>query len=465
MSNSDGNSKTSQKNKITILYVEDNPLNAKLIKRILTAFGYNLIIAETGTDGIDATAKHKPDLILMDIDLPDMTGFEATLRIREMEEFRKTPVLAVTAQVAPDYREMAKSSSIAAYLTKPINIDLLTQKIQEHLGKKSEEVLPVDVETDSEETTYDKQTVRQLVNKVRELENQNTELLTNNRKLVEQLVSKLREMEETNEELRRLDRIKDDFIQRTAHEIRTPLTVIVGYNRLIQSSAAFQQATHQDELLSSYVLGLDESIDRMRRVVDEIVMVSRLAIGKIEIVATPNAPFKVIQAAIEPFADVIARRNIKLNVMDSARWPPKFSVDADLVCLALINIVSNAIKYTPDGGKISISGKKLDEKYVRITIKDSGIGIDPDEQERIFERFYSTGDIKLHSTSKTAFQGGGLGLGLATCKAILEAHGGRISVESAGKDEKKLPGSSFHIDLLIEHKKKEVNKAEVYRSW
>lgn len=92
---------------------------------------------------------------------------------------------------------------------------------------------------------------------------------------------------------------------------------------------------------------------------------------------------------------------------------------------------------------------KTGEKQVLFSIKDTGIGINKDEQSRIFDRFYTASNTQLHSTSKTAFRGGGLGLGLAICKGIIEAHGGRIWVESEGRDEQRLPGSTFFIELPL----------------
>ena len=116
--------------------------------------------------------------------------------------------------------------------------------------------------------------------------------------------------------------------------------------------------------------------------------------------------------------------------------------------LALYNLVSNAIKYTPDGGHIYLTATG-DENQIRISIKDTGIGVAKDEQGRIFERFHTAGDTQLHSTSKTAFRGGGLGLGLAVCKGIVDAHGGKIWAESPGFDPDKLPGSEFVVILPV----------------
>jgi signal transduction histidine kinase len=108
------------------------------------------------------------------------------------------------------------------------------------------------------------------------------------------------------------------------------------------------------------------------------------------------------------------------------------------------NVLYNAVKYTPDGGQIGICGRKL-PGFLEVIIRDTGIGIDPDDSQVIFDKFVRLGNTALHSSSKTKFKGGGPGLGLRIAKGILESHGGAIWVESDGFDEKSCPGSTFHI--------------------
>jgi signal transduction histidine kinase len=122
------------------------------------------------------------------------------------------------------------------------------------------------------------------------------------------------------------------------------------------------------------------------------------------------------------------------------------SADPERLFQALSKVVENAIKYTPDGGRIHLSVKG-DAQFVTIAIKDSGIGLDERDQQVIFEKFFSLGQVGLHSTSKTKFKGGGAGLGLAIARGIILAHHGKIWVESAGHDEEALHGSCFYIQL------------------
>lgn len=120
--------------------------------------------------------------------------------------------------------------------------------------------------------------------------------------------------------------------------------------------------------------------------------------------------------------------------------------DSERVYQALYNVTTNAIKYTPDNGTITINGRLL-PGFIEIIIADSGIGISTEHQAVIFEKFGQLGRADLHSSGKTKFKGGGPGLGLPITRGIIEAHGGTIWVESEGHDEVKLSGSTFHILL------------------
>jgi signal transduction histidine kinase len=117
------------------------------------------------------------------------------------------------------------------------------------------------------------------------------------------------------------------------------------------------------------------------------------------------------------------------------------------------NLVVNAIKYTPDGGQVHIVGQRLkgrdDGDWVEVIVSDTGIGIDPEHLDRIFDKFYQTGEVALHSTGRTKFKGGGPGLGLAIAKGIVEAHGGSIWAESDRHDEDQCPGTKFHVLLPV----------------
>jgi signal transduction histidine kinase len=134
---------------------------------------------------------------------------------------------------------------------------------------------------------------------------------------------------------------------------------------------------------------------------------------------------------------------------------PSIMADPDAMQKVFYHLIVNAIKYTPDGGKITITGRCITGGWedpfpgIEIIVSDTGIGIDPQLHELIFTKFYQTGELALHSTGKTVFKGAGPGLGLTVARGIVEAHRGKIWVESPGHDEKTFPGSQFHIVLPL----------------
>jgi signal transduction histidine kinase len=140
--------------------------------------------------------------------------------------------------------------------------------------------------------------------------------------------------------------------------------------------------------------------------------------------------------------------------MQGIKTLPHIHADSRRLVQAFTNLIGNAIKFTPDHGHVNIQGMTLPsrdetEAFIEVIIADKGIGIDPKFHELIFEKFFRVGDSKLHSTSETKFKGAGPGLGLPIAKGVIEAHGGRIWVESEGEDEQRLPGSRFHVILPV----------------
>jgi signal transduction histidine kinase len=163
----------------------------------------------------------------------------------------------------------------------------------------------------------------------------------------------------------------------------------------------------------------------------------------------------LIRVVGKSFQNAMAERSLRLE-FDRIDELPTIQTDPEALQKVIYHLVINAIKYTPDGGKITIRGEllaaeesPLGEPSARITIQDTGIGIQADHLELIFAKFYQTGKIDLHSSGKTKFKGGGPGLGLSIARGIVEAMGGRVWAESPGYDEVKCPGSQFHVLLPV----------------
>lgn len=406
----------------TILYIEDDEASRSLVQRVLVYSGYKVLIATRALEGIDLAKRHLPDLILTDINLPDLSGREITVRLRAEPRLAGIPIVALTAQNITAERDKTFVAGVTGYITKPIEVEILLSKIEEYLQGHRDMV--------------DAQALQ-------------AAQVAYNRELVERLEANVRDLEASNRALRRLDQLKDDFIQLTAHELRTPLTTVYGYSRLVQTSPAVQRIMIEDAEVNACLTGLVDSIERLSKVVNEIVIVSRVASGRVDLKLGPTDLGDVMKRVITGYQQVLDQRHLRIHY-NSMNWPASFYADGALLELTMSNILSNAIKYTPDGGTITIEAAVTDGRLVRISVQDTGIGIDPQEQQHIFDRFYTAGDTQLHSTSKTAFRGGGLGLGLAISRGIVEAHGGRIWVESECCDEVRMPGSTVLIEIPLD---------------
>lgn len=263
-----------------------------------------------------------------------------------------------------------------------------------------------------------------------------------------------------NERLERMDTVKSDFISITSHELRTPLTQIQGYADLIREVVERQSSKSGD--LTDMVARLIGASDRMTQVLKAMIDVAQIDVETMDMVFENVKLQEIIRKSIEPYQDAIVGRQLLLTTNALSTMPP-IEGDSERLTQAFRNLVNNAIKFTPDGGKIDIGGLVLGnsdsgEPYsIQITIADTGIGIDKNSQQLIFEKFFRASPVEFHSTGDTKYKGAGPGLGLPIAKGIIEAHGGRVWVESPGYDESRLPGSIFHIVLPIHPPSKELH--------
>jgi len=268
--------------------------------------------------------------------------------------------------------------------------------------------------------------------------------------MTENLQQRTLELEETNKILEQMDRTKIRFIQVSAHELRTPLTLVQGYAQMVHMKA------RDNKDFEKYAKGIMDGASRMVDIIDNLLDVSRIDSNLLEIM-TDNVEIKdLFEKAQKTFEASFKERNITFTTEGLADLPV-VKADRDLLYKVFYQVIGNAIKYTPDGGTIQVFGTTVKERNqnteVEIKIKDTGIGIDPQYQELVFEKFYQTGDVLLHSSGKTKFKGGGPGLGLAIARGIMEAHRGRIWLESPGHNEETNPGTTVFIRLAADGNK------------
>lgn len=252
------------------------------------------------------------------------------------------------------------------------------------------------------------------------------------------------ELADIQQELKRLDRNKSNFIAVAAHELRTPLTLIEGYSAMIRDMLP----KDENGQIASLLDGVSNGVQRLCSLVDDMIDVSLIDTDLLSLNFQPLWLNQVFSQLNYEFNDSLASRRQSLNIRAFPGSNVMIFADSERLYQAFHNILVNAIKYTPDGGRITVDGRIL-PGFVEVTITDTGIGISPEYQAVIFDKFGQLGDTARHSSGKTKFKGGGPGLGLPITRGILEAHGGTIWVESEGCDEIRCPGSTFHVLLPI----------------
>lgn len=256
------------------------------------------------------------------------------------------------------------------------------------------------------------------------------------------------ELQKNNKVLRLMDRNKMEFIQVAAHELRTPLTVIKGYSNLLRAFPEVQSNPSLDEMVD----GISKGAERMHEVVNMMLDVTRIDAETLKVASVPVLLKRVLQGLVNSLGKAAAERGIEMR-LEYAEETPIVHADPGLIEKALYQLVVNAVKYTPDGGKITLRARPVmldgDIPGAEVAAQDTGIGLDPEHHELIFEKFYQVGSVALHSTGKTSFKGGGPGLGLSLVRGVARAHGGKAWVESAGHDEVNYPGCTFYLQLPV----------------
>ena len=274
--------------------------------------------------------------------------------------------------------------------------------------------------------------------------------VTSINQMMERMVSqRVEELNNAYNTLEKHDKNKSAFIQVAAHELRTPLTVIKGYIGMLKSDAAIQS----NLMLSQAIDGVLQGTNRLHQIVNSMLDVARLDSQTISPQVEPVNIGLILRLVHKDYLPDLAARNLTFVMDEAIRDIPPLLADSELLKKALDHVIVNAIKFTPDGGTITISAEVVDDtrlgKCAEIRVKDTGIGINPEHHKIIFEKLYQLGKVELHSSSRTSYKGGGAGLGLAIASGIVKAMQGSIWVESEGQDEEKFPGSTFFIRLPL----------------
>ncbi len=283
---------------------------------------------------------------------------------------------------------------------------------------------------------------------------ENARLVENLMRLNQEIRTAYRALDKANRDLERIDRTKSNFISIASHELRTPLTVMRGYAEMLLEDPGVDQNAYYKQMLK----GIHDSTLRMHEIMDSMFDIAQIDARSLELHLQPvdvNELAKSVGLTLQP---AIKEREQTLTI--DLPSLPALKADPNTLRKVFQHLLTNAIKFTPNGGKLNITGRpvlpvvnELPNGGVHYIFSDTGVGIDPNFRDLIFTKFYQPNeDLNRHSTGKTKFKGAGAGLGLPLARGIVEAHGGKIWVESPGFDEVNFPGSRFNVLLPLRDK-------------
>jgi signal transduction histidine kinase len=250
-----------------------------------------------------------------------------------------------------------------------------------------------------------------------------------NQSLERRIQERTSTLQATVEQLQEYDRLKSAFVGVVSHELRTPLTSILS----LSENLVGEVAGPLNEKQQHYASRIQANADRLRRMLNELLNLSKLEAGKMELRPMALSLQELLSDLVEAFQPLAHRKSIIMDV-GSMESMPKVRADRDKLYEVLANLLENAIKFTPAGGSVRISAQVLDDRHIKMNVSDTGCGISEEHLPRIFDKFYRVQQESGHAT--------GSGLGLAIAKGLVELHGGTLAVESApGK------GTQFHFTL------------------
>jgi signal transduction histidine kinase len=403
---------------INILIVDDEPKNLTVLETLLDAPGYRLVRADSADQALLALVSEEFALLILDVRMPGMTGFELAQTIKGRKKTSRIPIIFLTAYYNDDQHVLEGYGSGAVdYLHKPVNATVLRSKVAvfAELHRKNREVAIAN---------------RALLAEVTERRRAEQQLQELNENLDRLVRERTRALEQLQAELREADRRKDAFIATLAHELRNPLAPVRNAVQILQMQATADQGSQR----ASDIIARQVSV--MARLIDDLMDVSRINRGHIELRRELVDLSRVLELAVEasrPYFNEYGHA-LSLGMPDA---PVMLDADVTRLTQVFVNLLTNAAKYTDRGGHIELEVQRGDTGVV-VTIADDGIGIPADKLAGVFAMFSQVEDAVSRSR-------GGLGIGLSLVKHLVELHGGRVEAHSAGPGR----GSTFTVSLPL----------------
>jgi two-component system, response regulator PhcR len=378
-----------------ILVVDDEPDLVQSVQDLLR-FEYRVLGTTRATEGLRIMEREKVDIVMTDQRMPEMTGVEFLKRLRE--SYPDTVRLLFTAYADIDaVTDAINQGSVYRYISKP----------------------------------WEPHELRQILRQAVDYH----DLREERKRLLQELQEKNQQLEAANQELRRANELKKAFIKVASHELRTPLTIVMGLCDL--ALRAPENDPHLKQWIGRILAGsmrLNERVDLMIKLLLADRFERPLRLERVDLADL----LRKAMGEVATFTE-LRRQIVVLDVPDGVGT---MQAESEKLYDCVIQLLVNAIKFTPDEGKITLSARRLADGSFNISVRDTGVGLDPESVGRVFEPFFTRFDVSRHCSGVFEFDRRGLGLGLSVVKAFVEMHGGRVTVESEpGK------GSTFSLAL------------------
>ncbi|AKT40482.1 hybrid sensor histidine kinase/response regulator [Chondromyces crocatus] len=388
-----------------ILHIEDDPANRLLVRKLLQNAGHDVVEAADGLEGVRLAVTGRPDLVLVDLNIPGLDGFEVTLRLRGEPSLAGVPIVAITAE---GDRETSLAVGCDGFLQKPIDARSFSAVIAGFL-QGVREVAPGSLRSQR--------------------------LREQSQRIVAHLEEKVAELSRANARLRELDAARTEFYRNISHELATPMTPIVGYVKLLADEELGPLNKSQKKALRA----MDECVRRLRSLIDNLLDVTGIETGRMRFNHSEYDFLDTTRRAMAQVADRFAEAKVQL-VEDLPRGPLPAWGDAGRLQRAMIQLLDNAVKFTPAGGSAGVRVSVLAGHY-ELCVADTGSGVSPERIARIFEPFY-----QVDGSATRAY--GGVGVGLAIARRTAQGLGGDIRVMSPSNEVIEgiqMTGASFHL--------------------
>jgi len=389
---------------VNILMVDDQPAKLLSYEAILADLGENLIKVTSGKDALELLLRRDIAVVLIDVCMPELDGFELASMIRSHPRFQKTAIILVSGIMVEDRdRLRGYDSGAVDYVSVPIVPGILRAKVAvfAELFRKREELalLNQELEQRVEERTAEIQGL-------------------------------LKSTEEARREAEKANQLKDDFLAMLSHELRTPLNAITGWAHLL-GTGTLDPAT-----LAKAVDSINRNALLQTRLIADLLDVSRIVSGRLRLELQQIELPLVIRSAVDTVRPAAQAKGVQLDA-DVAKDTGTINADPSRLQQVVSNLLSNAVKFTPPGGEIQVRIERIEPTLV-LTVRDDGPGIHPDVLPYIFDRF-------RQADSSTTRSHKGLGLGLAIVRHLVEMHGGTVMA----RNRQDRSGAIFEVRLPL----------------